>query len=119
MSSQLAVIAGLGIISTLFAYYAFEFRNSTQELLQKFSVFLFFVSLVFVDLVMYSIYYIANNEGLAYLSNGVIQTGLLVLTWTTVLLTFVLLLVILYMLIMAFKNYFQKIGRQVDDATGD
>lgn len=85
MSAELAIITGLGLISVMFGYYTRIFKESTEELNNKLSILFFFFSLLFLNLVMYAILLIGQNTvGLTYLSNSVLNTGLLVMTYSTV-----------------------------------
>lgn len=109
MSAELAVVGGLGFISAIFAYYAFQLRESGEELNQKIGVFLFFMSLLFADLLMFTIYQLTQETAsLNFLTGSVMHTGLLVVIWVTVGLTTVLLFSLLLMVITVMWEWYKK-----------
>lgn len=90
MAAEEGVIIGLLGIAALFAYYAFKLRESDNEGNKRIAVFLAFISLVFANITLFTVYDIANNS-LAYLTGGALSVALLVMIWTTNLLMLYLL----------------------------
>lgn len=80
--SEQAVVLGLAMTAFIFAYYAFELRDSPVENNQRVAIFLAFVSLAFTNLLFYTTYQIAQNSA-SYLTGGFLETGLLVMIWAT------------------------------------
>lgn len=117
MSAELAVVGGLSFISAIFGYFAFALRESQEEFNQKIGVFLFFMSLLFVDLVMFTIYRLTQETAtLTFLTGGVMKTGLLVVIWVTVGLTVLLLFSLVFMAISALWTMYQKIsGKHISE----
>lgn len=84
MTGDVTVVVGLGAIAALFAYFAFELKDSESEIMTRVAVGFFFMSLVFVNLVMYTILLIAQNDAtVSYLEGSVMNTGLAVVMWVT------------------------------------
>lgn len=86
MSAELAVVGGLGFISALFAYMAFSLRakdDNDDTFGNKLSLFLFFCSVLFCNLLMYSLLLISQNS-LPYLEAPVIGIGLSIMTYGTI-----------------------------------
>lgn len=78
---------------------------------QKIGVFLFFMSLVFTDLVMFTIYQLTQETAsLNFLTSGVMHTGLLVVVWVTVGLTFLLLASLLLMSVITVWKWFKTVS---------
>jgi hypothetical protein len=88
MSEQLAVIGGLGVTSFLFAYFSFSLRESQEEFWQRVSVGLFLMALVFTNFVMGAVLLIVQNGGVSYFDADFITWGLVITTWTTVIVLF-------------------------------
>jgi hypothetical protein len=111
MSSEVSVVVGLTFISALFAYYAFELRDSQEVLSQKLAVFMFFMSIVFLNLVMYTIYRLTQEDpNLSFLTSGIMSTGLLVVVWTTTILGFILMGSIFWMSIKTFYDVYKRLS---------
>lgn len=109
MAEVEAVIAGLGIICTLLLYSAFMLRNSEESLTQSISVLLAFMGLVFMDLLMFAIFRISQETAsINYLTDGILLTGLKAMIVVTSLLAFTLLMVIIFQLIFALRDYFKE-----------
>jgi uncharacterized membrane protein (DUF485 family) len=89
MSSEIAVVLGLSVVSGLFAWYSFELKNDPSEVTKKLGVLLWFFSLFFSNLVVYSILLIAQHSNLEYLKQGVLGSALIIMTWVSVILVFV------------------------------
>lgn len=86
MSAELAIVGGLGFVSALFAYMAFKLRDEKNEdgtFGSKISLFLFFCSILFANLLMYSLLLISQNS-LPYLEAPVISLGLSIMTYGTI-----------------------------------
>lgn len=86
MSAELAIVGGLGFISALFAYMAFALRSGDDEdgtFGSKISLFLFFVSILFANLLMYALLLISQNSA-TYLEAPVIGIGLSIMTYGTI-----------------------------------
>lgn len=86
MSAELAVVGGIGFISALFAYMAFKLRDDDNDegtFGSKISLFLFFCSILFANLLMYALLLISQNS-LAYLEAPVIGIGLSIMTYGTI-----------------------------------
>lgn len=117
MTEAIAVVMGLVCISFLFLYSAFTLRDSDVKLMQNISVLLAFVGLVFINLTVYAIFRIADQtQAINYLASGVMLTGLRVIIAITSLLTFTLLLSIIFGLIKMLKNSYKRLmGRRVEE----
>jgi hypothetical protein len=89
-----AVLLGLAMTAFIFAYYAFQLKDSGVESNQRLAVLLAIVSLAFTNILFYSTYLIAQNT-VPYLTGGFIEIGVSVMTWTTN-------LILAYMLVAAF-----------------
>jgi phosphotransferase system glucose/maltose/N-acetylglucosamine-specific IIC component len=89
MNEELTIILGLGIISALFAYFAFEFLSKKEESLRGFSaekalgVLFFVLSIVFLNMIMYSILLVSINAGGSYLTNSILTTGVQIIMYAT------------------------------------
>lgn len=118
MSLDITVVAGLGIISTIFAYYAFQLRNSEEEFVQKLALFLFFMSIVFLSLLMYGIYLMVDNDpSYSYLKTPIMNTGMLVMVWVNVTFGVIILFTVVGMLIMTAFEYMKGMfkGKRDDE----
>lgn len=107
MAAEGAIIGGLSVISALLGYFAFNLNESESEVSKKISVLLAFMSLIFLNLVMFSVQKIASANA-SYLVNSVLNTGLLAMIWLTIILIVVLGCVLGYMLIMTLKDFYSK-----------
>ena len=87
MTNEIAIVWGLGIISFILAYCAFELRESQEEFWKKVSIGLFFMAILFLNLIIQSIMLIAKNS-VPYLEDSVIVNGLLIMSWTTIIIFF-------------------------------
>jgi hypothetical protein len=85
---EIAVVAGMGITSALLSYMAFELRESKEEFWQTVSVGLFFMSIIFIDLLVFSLLLIIQNDSLTYLDESVVSIALTIILWTTTILVF-------------------------------
>lgn len=99
MSAELSIVTGLGLISAMLAYYAFSFRQSTEEFTQKLSILFFSFSLIFLNLLMYAMVEIAKNTSVTYLQNSVLSAGLRILTYVTVFIAIGYFLIVVIMVI--------------------
>jgi hypothetical protein len=108
MGAELSIVLGLSVISALFAYFAFEFKNSAEPLNQKIGVFLFFVSVGFLNLVMYSCVLIAQNGGVAYLEHSVVNTGLTIITYTSIVAIILYFIVIFVLTVKGIVDYMRS-----------
>ena len=95
MGSEMTIVVGFSVISAILAYYAFELRDAEEDLTRKLSLFLFFLSILFLNLVMYSMVLIAQNTGLSYLLDSVVYTGLQIMTWVTLAIVIIYFIVLL------------------------
>lgn len=77
MSAELSIVAGLGIISALLGYFAFELRDSHETL----AWLLFFLSFTFLDILSLVISKIADQSA-TYI--GVVQISLTILLWLNI-----------------------------------
>lgn len=77
-----AVLLGLAMTAYIFGYYAFNLRDSSVEGNQRLAVLLAIISLAFTNLLFYATYLVAQNTT-PYLTGGLLETGLLIMTWTT------------------------------------
>lgn len=78
MSAELAIVSGIGVISALLGYFAFELRESHETL----AWIMFFLSITFLDILTLVIVKIADQSA-AYV--GFIQIGLTILLWLNIL----------------------------------
>lgn len=86
MSAEIAIVGGLGLICGLFAYMSFQLREKEDDdgtFGNKISLFLFFISVFFANLLMYALLLIAQN-GPTYLEAPVIGIGLSIMTYGTI-----------------------------------
>jgi hypothetical protein len=108
MSSEVAIISGLGIISGLFAYFAFETRNSDDGTFgSNVSLFFFFVSFLFLNLLMYAVLLIGQNNA-TYLTSGVLVTGLQIMTYSSVGLLIIYMIYVLITFVMAMNDWVKE-----------
>ena len=82
MAAEESIIFGLVGITVIFAYYAFELRDSGNEGNQKIAVFLAFVSLIFANITLFTVYTVATTNA-SYLTTGPLTAALLIMIWTT------------------------------------
>lgn len=109
MSEALAVTIGLFGLAFLFLYAAFTLTKSEQGIIQNISVLLAFMGLVFMDLLMFALFKIAEQtSNISYLTSGVLLAGLRAMIAVTSVLSFTLLLTIIIQLILFLKNFIQK-----------
>lgn len=85
MAAEGAIVGGLAVISALLGYFAFNLNESQNDINKKIGLLLAFMSLVFLNLVMFSVRAIAVNNA-SYLVDGILSTGLLVMIWLTIIL---------------------------------
>lgn len=104
MAGEEAVVIGLAFTAFMFGYYAFELRDSAVESNQRVALLLAFVSLFFTNILFYATYLIAQNNA-TYLTNGFLQTGLMIMMWTTSILLAYMFFASLWSLFGAFKNF--------------
>ena len=88
MSVELSIVGGLGLITGVFAYIAFQFWHTTESddgvSWERRLALLFFILTVFgVDLLMYTVYLIAANNSITYLQNGILLVALGAVMWLT------------------------------------
>lgn len=86
MSAELAIVAGISFITYMLAHYGFKLNDSAREVNKRIAVILLFMSLVFLNLVMFTIFDISQNTTASYLESSVLTTGLQVLMWLTLIL---------------------------------
>ena len=78
MSAELSIVSGLGIISALLGYFAFELRESHETL----AWLMFFLSMTFLDILSLVVSKIADQSA-SYI--GFVQIGLTILLWMNIL----------------------------------
>lgn len=100
-----AVLLGLAATAGLFGYYAFQLRDSPIEGNQRLAVLLAIVSLAFTNLLFNSTYLVAQNT-VPYLVGGVLEVGLMIMTWTTNLILAYMITASIYQLIKYFIKTF-------------
>lgn len=96
MSAEQSVVLGLSIIACLFAYFSFSLKDHNETIMRQVSIFFFFMSMLFANMIMYACILIAQNNSLGYLETGVLSVALRVITYTTtgaVILYFIILFV--------------------------
>jgi hypothetical protein len=118
LSAENSIVLGLGVISATLGYFAFELGRSDEDLSKKIGLVLGFMSLAFLNLVMYAIYKIASVN-LSYLVDGVLHTGILILMWTTLSLVFILLLVVIWISIKSLYIWSSNFGKRKDNTNED
>lgn len=85
MVLQNGVIFGLGIISFLSLYVGFQLRENEDIKSQALSLLFFFTGVLFINMIMYALSVIVQNESaLSYLQAPIINIGLLVIIWITI-----------------------------------
>lgn len=105
------VIGGYAFISAMFAYLAFKLRETDSIFNQVTSLLFFSLSLLFVNMVMYSLYLVVQNTtGISYLNNSLMSTALLVILWVTV---FVLVMFILITLFEFLKMIYEIVSEML------
>jgi len=114
MSAEGAVVFGFVAMSYMFAHYAFVMREGNEEINHRISAFLFFLSLLFLNLTMYAMILIAQNSSMTYLENSVLSVGLRVITYFTV---SVLMIYFLLMIIFGIKAAVQYAREQMSGRT--
>ena len=113
---EITVVAGLGIVSALLAYMAFELRNSSEKFWQTASVMLFFMAIIFVDLLVFSMLLIIQNDGLLYLEDSVLSLALSIIMWTTTVLVFAF---FMWLIFNAIKLLFDMLNNKKSDGDAD
>ena len=93
MTTEIDIVLGLGILSALFSYFAFEFlqhqegeeesRNRVYNWNRNLGILCFLLSIIFINMLMYTLVLIAQNTGLSYLNDTVLVVGMQVLMWAT------------------------------------
>lgn len=97
MGTEIVIVLGLGVLSAHFAFFAFEFINkgsneNGNEQEQDhgipwgkvLGVLFFLLSIIFIQMIMYSLVLIAQNTGLSYLNDTLLVTGLQIIMWSTI-----------------------------------
>ena len=97
--TEQAVIMGIGFTAAMFGYYAFKLRESSIESNQRVAVFLAFISLLFTNMLFYATYLVAINNHPAIFGGGLLESGLLLMVWTTNILLFYMLAAGIYQLV--------------------
>jgi hypothetical protein len=110
MTAEVSIVAGIGIVSSLFAYYAFEFRNSEEQVVKQLSVLMFFFSILFANLLIYAMYMISVNS-LVYLQNSVLEAALAIITYFTVAMVIIYAIVMLLMFLKSLLDYIKGLYR--------
>lgn len=96
MSLELSIVVGIGLISALFGYYAFNLKDNPEPMIQKLAVLFFFMSLIFVNMTMYVLLLMTqNNATVSYLADPIMGVGLSILTYLTVSLAILFLIALL------------------------
>lgn len=90
MTALLAVVGGMGLVAGFFAYYSHLFYARSAEENgglgwgKLLSLLCFFGSVLSVNMIMYSLVLIAQNESLTYLTDSVLVVGLQLVMWSTI-----------------------------------
>ena len=118
MAAEESIILGLGIICALFSYMAFELRSKEEEdgtFGSKISLFLFFVSILFANLLMYALLLISQNSA-TYLEAPVIGIGLSIMTYGTIGVMIIYALYIIGLFLRAFYDWtMEAMGKRRGD----
>lgn len=96
MGAELSIVIGLAVTSMMFAYFSYSFKNHPENIMKQVSIFFFFISLFFLNMIMYACILIAQNNTLTYLETPVLEQGLTIITYITtgaVILYFIILVV--------------------------
>lgn len=88
MSLELSVVTGLASVSMILGYFAFQCRESQEDFWQHMSVFLFFMSLMFLDLIMGALLLMVQNSAMTYLTDSVLVWGLYTMLIVTSIIVF-------------------------------
>lgn len=108
---ETAIIGGMGIIAFLFAYIGFELRNSDEEFWKRTAVFTFFISLLFIVLLMATIFLMVDNN-LPYLKDTVIIWALFVTVWFVALVSLIFLGALLWSSIKSLFDWLGQLGKK-------
>lgn len=83
MAEEQAIIIGLGVITAMFGWYSFKLSESDIELNKKLGLYLAFVSLLMVNLIMYAVLKVAEQNA-TYLLGSVVLSGFRLVMWSTI-----------------------------------
>lgn len=93
MTIEYNITAGLGIIAAILAYISFRFLDRDVPPSGNGSVIFnwdrligmmfFLLTIIFLNMIMYTILLIAQNNALTYLNDTVLRVGLIAVMWST------------------------------------
>jgi len=114
-NEETAIIAGLGVIAFILSYYSFELRESEEEFWRKVSIGTFFMSMIFLNLIIYAVMLISKN-GAAYLEDSILVYGMMIMNWLTII---VILGFIIWIIFVSIQALFALLaGKNSDDEVG-
>lgn len=70
MGVEINIVFGLGVLTVLFAYFSFEYREAEDFTTNFLSKLFFGLSMVFIIIIINVLYMIADQNGLTYLRDG-------------------------------------------------
>jgi hypothetical protein len=89
MTVENGIIGGLAFVSFIFAYLGFELRENDTVFNQFVSILFFSISLLFTNLLVYTILLVVqNNPSLSYLSSPIGNIALNIIMWVTIIVFF-------------------------------
>jgi magnesium-transporting ATPase (P-type) len=107
MTIELTVVAGISVITAVFAYMTFNFwgmegaEENGMDWNRRLALLFLILTVFFVDMLMYTVYLVAaNNASLAYLQDGVLLVGLGAVMWIT------LACLVIYVLMLTFSGLY-------------
>lgn len=94
---DLSIIAGLSVLSWMFSTFAFQFLRSEDtddgrddehgkifNWNKKIGILCFLLSIIFLNMLMYSMVLIAQNTSVSYLNDTVLVIGMEAVMWATI-----------------------------------
>lgn len=114
MSSEAAIVIGLGMVAFIMKEFSFRLSDHENEWMQRLGFFLGFVSLFYVNFVMYTVLKVAQNS-LSYVMTGTMSVALQVMIWTTVIILMVFSLYIFFQVISFMYSFGKGFGKRERD----
>jgi hypothetical protein len=110
VTAEVAIVVGLAAIAAILGDFAFRLSNSSESHSQKASIFVALISLLFLDLLVFTMYKIAETD-LPDLIPAVLNTALLVIVWLTSFVVVGVFVVNMYRLLVSVKDSMKDIGK--------
>ena len=99
VNTEIGMIFAMAFISALFGYFAFEMKDSEVSIWRYTAIGFFFLSLIFVNMLIGIVLLVAQNSGLTYLQDSIIVWALFIINWVTIVLIVVFLAAVFYFML--------------------